>query len=134
MLRSAFSSAFRPGNFVSASSAGSVRFASSSLKQRLEELIPEKQAEVKRIKAEHGSKVLGEVTVDQAYGGARDVKCLVSETSLLDAQEGIRLRGYTIFDLQEKLPKVSFFHIQMTSSFFFWKNILFILFYCAHVI
>jgi hypothetical protein len=28
---------------------------------------------------EHGSKVIGEVTLDQAYGGARGVKCLVWE-------------------------------------------------------
>lgn len=30
---------------------------------------------------DHGSKVLGEVTLDQAYGGARGVKCLVWEVS-----------------------------------------------------
>jgi citrate synthase len=29
----------------------------------------------------------------------------VTETSLLDAQEGIRFRGYSIPELQEKLPK-----------------------------
>jgi citrate synthase len=77
------------------------------LKERLTQLIPEEQSRIKKIKDEHGSKVLGEVTVEQAYGGARDVHCLVSETSLLDPMEGIRLRGHTIFDLQEKLPKVN---------------------------
>jgi len=30
---------------------------------------------------EHGSKVIGEVTLDQVYGGARGVKCLVWEVS-----------------------------------------------------
>lgn len=80
--------------------------AQSSLKNRLAELIPEKQAEIKRIKTEHGNKVLGEVTVEQAYGGARSVKCLITETSLLDPEEGIRLRGLTVFECQEKLPKV----------------------------
>jgi citrate synthase len=35
----------------------------------------------------------------------RGITGLVSETSLLDAQEGIRFRGYTIPELQEKLPK-----------------------------
>lgn len=34
---------------------------------------------------EHGSKVIGEVTLDQAYGGARGVKCLVWEVSLSTA-------------------------------------------------
>lgn len=31
------------------------------------------------VNREHGNKVLGEVTLDQAYGGARGVKCLVWE-------------------------------------------------------
>ena len=39
-----------------------------------------------------------------SIGGGRDVKCMYYETSLLDAQEGIRFRGYSIPELQEKLP------------------------------
>jgi len=35
----------------------------------------------------------------------RGITGLVTETSLLDAQEGIRFRGYSIPELQEKLPK-----------------------------
>jgi citrate synthase len=34
------------------------------LKQRLAELIPEKQEEVKKVRQDHGSKSLGTVTVD----------------------------------------------------------------------
>ena len=46
--------------------------------------IPQKQEEPKRLKADHGSKVLGEVTVDQCIGGGRGwVHAL--ETSLPDA-------------------------------------------------
>lgn len=40
----------------------------------------------------------------QAVGGARDVKCMVWETSLLDSNEGIRFRGHTIPELQKLLP------------------------------
>lgn len=50
---------------------------------------------------------LGEVTVDQAIGGARGVKCMLWETSLLDAEEGIRFRGLTIPELQQQLPPAS---------------------------
>ena len=39
-----------------------------------------------------------------SIGGGRDVKCMYYETSLLDAQEGIRFRGYSIPELQVKLP------------------------------
>ena len=59
---------------------------------------------MKELKAKYGDKSLGEVTVDQCIGGARGVKCMLWETSLLDTQEGIRFRGHTIPDLQKLLP------------------------------
>ena len=39
------------------------------------------------------------------YGGMRGMKGLVTETSVLDPEEGIRFRGYTIPECQELLPK-----------------------------
>jgi citrate synthase len=63
-------------------------------------------AEIKDIIKEHGSKKIGEVQLSQVYQGMRGITGLVSETSLLDAQDGIRFRGYSIPELQEKLPKV----------------------------
>lgn len=62
-------------------------------------------AEIKDLLKEHGSKKIGEVTLSQIYQGMRGMTGLVTETSLLDAKEGIRFRGYTIPELQEKLPK-----------------------------
>ncbi|KAI8811601.1 citrate synthase-like protein [Cladochytrium replicatum] len=75
-----------------------------SLKDTLKEIAPAKQAEVKEIRAKYGNKVLGETTVDMAYGGMRGIKGLIYETSLLDAEEGIRFRGYTIPECQKLLP------------------------------
>jgi citrate synthase len=43
--------------------------------------------------------------VEQAYGGMRSVKSMVWETSLLDAEEGIRFRNMTIPEIQKQLPK-----------------------------
>ncbi len=62
-------------------------------------------AEVKEILHEHGDKVIGEVKLSQIYQGMRGITGLVTETSLLDSQDGIRFRGYSIPELQEKLPK-----------------------------
>ena len=62
-------------------------------------------AEIKELLKEHGNKKIGEVTLSQVYQGMRGMTGLVTETSLLDAQEGIRFRGYTIPELQQKLPK-----------------------------
>src|ERR1700712_103545 len=61
--------------------------------------------EIKEILKEHGAKKIGEVSLSQVYQGMRGITGLVTETSLLDSQEGIRFRGYTIPELQEKLPK-----------------------------
>src|SRR4051794_33269491 len=62
-------------------------------------------AEIKDMLKEHGNKTVGEVTLSQVYQGMRGITGLVTETSLLDAREGIRFRGYTIPELQQKLPK-----------------------------
>src|SRR5258708_40237151 len=64
-------------------------------------------AEIKEILKANGNKKIGEVTLSQVYQGMRGITGLVTETSLLDAQEGIRFRGYTIPELQQKLPKAN---------------------------
>jgi citrate synthase len=75
------------------------------LKDRFKSKADKANVEIKEILKEHGSKKIGEVTLAQVYQGMRGITGLVTETSLLDAQEGIRFRGYTIPELQEKLPK-----------------------------
>ena len=79
-------------------------FSTKSIKEVLKDQIPIKQKALKELKAKYGNRSLGEVTVDQCIGGSRDVKCMYYETSLLDAQEGIRFRGYSIPELQKILP------------------------------
>ncbi|MBA2744831.1 MAG: citrate (Si)-synthase, partial [Flavisolibacter sp.] len=61
--------------------------------------------EIKDLLKEHGNKKIGEVQLSQIFQGMRGMTGLVTETSLLDAQEGIRFRGHTIPELQQKLPK-----------------------------
>lgn len=70
----------------------------------MKDQIPGKQEALKKLKKDYGDLSLGEVTVDQCIGGGRDVKCMYYETSLLDAHEGIRFRGFSIPELQAKLP------------------------------
>ena len=60
--------------------------------------------EIKNILKEYGNKKVGEVTLAQIYQGMRGITGLVSETSLLDSQEGIRFRGYSIDQLKQVLP------------------------------
>lgn len=76
-------------------------------------------AEIKDLLKEHGNKKIGEVTLAQVYQGMRGITGLVTETSLLDAQEGIRFRGYTIPELQEKLPKAKGGHQPLPEGLFY---------------
>ncbi|PRT54527.1 2-methylcitrate synthase, mitochondrial [Wickerhamiella sorbophila] len=77
----------------------------ASLKDVFAAQIPEKQEQIKRLRKEHGNSSLGEVVLDQVYGGMRGIPALVWEGSVLDADEGIRFRGLTIPEICEKLPK-----------------------------
>ena len=62
------------------------------------------QANFKALKRALGGRVLGSVTVEQAVGGMRGIPALLWETSLLDPEEGIRFRGYSIPECQTRLP------------------------------
>ncbi len=77
------------------------------IKDRFKEKADATAAEIKDLLKLHGEKKIGEVTLSQIYQGMRGMTGLVTETSLLDAQEGIRFRGYSIPELREKLPKVA---------------------------
>ncbi|MCS3800066.1 citrate synthase [Chitinophagaceae bacterium OAS944] len=76
------------------------------LKDRFKIKAEASAADVKELLKQHGSKKIGEVQLSQIYQGMRGITGLVSETSLLDAKEGIRFRGYSIPELQKHLPKV----------------------------
>ena len=72
-------------------------------KEKAEALFHETRALLKA----NGAKKVDEVTIKQIYGGMRGVKSMVWETSQLDAQEGIRFRGYSIPELKKLLPKAA---------------------------
>nr|CAD7439940.1 unnamed protein product [Timema bartmani] len=78
---------------------------STDLKAVLAKKIPVEQERVKAFRKQYGSSKVGEVTVDMMYGGMRGIKGLVWETSVLDPDEGIRFRGYSIPECQKLLPK-----------------------------
>jgi citrate synthase len=77
-----------------------------SLKETLLKKIEAHRPRTTRLLKEHADVKLGEVTIGQAIGGARGVRCLVTDTSYLDPEEGIRFRGMTIPETFEALPKV----------------------------
>jgi citrate synthase len=79
----------------------------SSLKSKFFEKAGPVAAEVKTLFKEHGNTVIGQVTIESVIDGMKGLPALLTLTSKLDAHEGIRFRGYSIPELQEKLPKLS---------------------------
>ena len=75
------------------------------IKEKFKQKADTVAAEIKELLKEHGDKIIGEVTLSQVYQGMRGITGLVTETSLLDAQDGIRFRGHSIPELQKTLPK-----------------------------
>jgi len=77
----------------------------TDLKDVVANKIAYEQERVKKFRKECGNVKIGEITVDMAYGGMRSMKGLVTETSVLDPEEGIRFRGLSIPQCQGMLPK-----------------------------
>jgi citrate synthase len=75
------------------------------IRDKIAAQLPEWRARKNRLMKEHGYFKVGDVTVEQIYGGIRGVQVQVSDISYVDPDEGIRLRGYTIPEILEKLPK-----------------------------
>jgi len=77
----------------------------SKLKQKLAEKIPSYRERITKLMKEYGDVEVDKVHIRQLYGGMRGLKCLTTDISYLDPEEGIRFRGYTIPEILEKLPK-----------------------------
>ncbi|KAI9697379.1 MAG: hypothetical protein M1836_004657 [Candelina mexicana] len=98
----------RPSVFRPIAVTGSRHYASISepdLKTTLKEVIPPKRDLLKKLRKEHGSKIIGEIKVENTIGGMRGLKAMLWEGSVLDPNEGIRFHGRTIKDCQRQLPK-----------------------------
>jgi citrate synthase len=78
----------------------------STLKEVLRQKIEAHRPRTTKLLKEFGDVKLSDVSIAQAIGGARGVKCLVTDTSYLDPEEGIRFRGKTIPETFEALPNV----------------------------
>jgi len=78
----------------------------AKLKEDLLKKIQEERPRVQKLVKQFSDVKIGDVTIGQAIGGARGIRCLVTDISYLDPFEGIRFRGKTIPETFEALPKV----------------------------
>ncbi len=76
------------------------------IKNRFFEKASKLAAEYNELKRDAGDKIIGNVTVGQVLSGMKGVPCLLTETSDLDPNEGIRFRGFSIPEIRAKLPRL----------------------------
>ncbi len=79
------------------------------LHEKLASQIPALRQEISALVKEHGSKVISEVNVGQAFGGMRGVKGLVCDTSVVEPDTGLVIRNIPIGKLADKLPEEIFY-------------------------
>lgn len=81
----------------------------SMLQDHLASKIPAWREQIRELIAEHGDTVISEVTVAQAFGGQRGVKCIVCDTSVVTPDRGLLLRGRPILELADRAPAEIFY-------------------------
>lgn len=91
----------------------------STLKEKLYSKIEAWRPRTTRLVKEYGDVKLGDVTISQAIGGMRGVKCLTTDISYLDPFEGIRFRGFTIPETLAALPKVPGSEMPYVEGFYY---------------
>jgi citrate synthase len=78
------------------------------LKDLLAKQIPAIRQRAKDLVKQHGDKLVDQVTLEQVYGGARGVCCLLCDTSSVPPDKGLIVRGTPIAELAERLPEEVF--------------------------
>jgi len=61
------------------------------------------------VQKELGDKVISGVTVKQAYGGMRGVKGMICDTSVVEPDKGLIIRGYPLLEIKDLWPEEIFY-------------------------
>ena len=80
-----------------------------SLRHKLRRQIPALRKETHDLIEACSSKVVSQVTVSQVFGGMRGVIGLVCDTSLVEPDQGLIIRGIPIGKLADRLPEEVFY-------------------------
>ena len=97
----------RPGTAVGlARKSGENTMA--TLQERLAELVPEWRAERAKLLKEKGANKIADCTVAQAFGGMRGIKGMICDTSVVEPDKGLIIRGNPLLDIQELWPEQTF--------------------------
>ncbi len=81
----------------------------ATLQERFAALVPEMRKRVGAVQKELGDKVISGVTVKQAYGGMRGVKGMICDTSVVEPDKGLIIRGYPLLEIKDLWPEEIFY-------------------------
>ncbi|MBN1476112.1 citrate (Si)-synthase [Candidatus Sumerlaeota bacterium] len=81
----------------------------ATLQETLEAKIPQWRSEIGALVKAHGDDVISQVTVKQAFGGMRGVKAMICDTSLVEPDKGLIIRGHPLLTIKDKWPEEIFF-------------------------
>jgi citrate synthase len=87
-----------------------------TLKEKLGEMIPKLREERAALMKNHGDVKISEVTMAQAVGGMRGVKGMVCDTSVVEPDQGLIIRGKPIMKIKDKWPE-EIFWLLITGEF-----------------
>ncbi len=79
------------------------------LKEILAEQIPVSQKRIKDLIAQKGESEISKVNVGQAYSGLRGIKAFVCDTSAVDPDKGLIIRGMPLLDIKHISPEEVFY-------------------------
>ena len=85
----------------------------SILQSKLEEKIPVWREEKMKTLKSYGKNVLSEATVAQAYGGMRGIKGMICDTSVVEPDKGLIIRGYPLLEIKDIWPEEVFYLLVM---------------------
>lgn len=107
VARHGFTTSSRGPRPQSGAAGACVRAAVEALHEQLAEVAAQKHQRMQHIKAEYGSLQIGAVTPLSVIGGMRGLTALLTETSVLDAESGLRLHGVAMKELLgDRLPRI----------------------------
>ncbi|MGD2110709.1 MAG: citrate (Si)-synthase, partial [Phycisphaerae bacterium] len=81
----------------------------ATLQEVLADRIPKYREETKKLIKAHGDKKISDVSVTQAYGGMRGVKGMICDTSVVEPDKGLIVRGRPLLEIKHLWPEEIFF-------------------------
>lgn len=81
----------------------------ATLQERFAEIVPQLRKEIGAIQKECGDKKISDVSIKQAFGGMRGIKGMICDTSVVEPDKGLIIRGYPLLDIQDLWPEEIFY-------------------------